>query len=379
MSLRPVTPPATIGMIGGGQLGRYALMAATAMGYRTMLLEPDPSAPAGQVAGEHVVAPYDDPRALDRLGFDCDVVTVEFENPPADALDMLAAMVPVAPSPSAVRIAQDRIAEKAFLREQGFPVGPFDILDSSRSDPEPKIVDGGAIVKTARLGYDGKGQRTVHSVAETLAAWAELGAVRCVVEERLDLGAEISVLAARRRDGKSVVWPATQNTHVNGILDLSVVPPTGVSLDLVDRAEGLALAIADALDYVGVLGVEFFVVGDEIFVNELAPRPHNSGHWTIDAATTSQFEQQIRAICGLGLGGTDLVSGGAAMVNLLGDLWEHGEPNWAAALDEPRAALHLYGKSEPRPGRKMGHLTVTADDPRVAAANALAVRSALVA
>jgi len=203
--------------------------------------------------------------------------------------------------------------------------------------------------------------------------------VRCVVEERLDLGAEISVLAARRRDGKSVVWPATQNTHVNGILDLSVVPPTGVSLDLVDRAEGLALAIADALDYVGVLGVEFFVVGDEIFVNELAPRPHNSGHWTIDAATTSQFEQQIRAICGLGLGGTDLVSGGAAMVNLLGDLWEHGEPNWAAALDEPRAALHLYGKSEPRPGRKMGHLTVTADDPRVAAANALAVRSALVA
>ncbi len=377
MNVTPITPPATIGMVGGGQLGRYALMAATAMGYRTLLLEPDPSAPAGQVASEHLVNAYDDAHALDRLGFDCDVVTVEFENPPADALDTLAAMAPVAPSPAAVRIAQDRIADKTFLREQGFPVGPFDVLDNARSEPAPSIVDGGAIVKTARLGYDGTGQRTVHSVAETLAAWADLGAVRCVVEQRLDLTAEISVLAARRADGKSVVWPATQNTHVDGILDLSVVPPTGVSLELVDRAEGLALAIADALAYVGVLGVEFFVVGDEIFVNELAPRPHNSGHWTIDAAATSQFEQQIRAVCGLGLGATGLRAGGAAMVNLLGDLWERGEPNWAVVLDDRRAKLHLYGKSEPRPGRKMGHLTVTADDPRVAAAAALALRDEL--
>ena len=316
-----VTPPATIGMVGGGQLGRYALMAATAMGYRTILLEPDPSAPAARVAGEHLVAPYDDPGALRRLAFDCDVVTLEFENPPALALDQLAETVLVAPNPGAVRIAQDRIAEKAFLTEQGFPVGPYGVLAAADDAPDETIVDVGAVLKTARLGYDGRGQRSATGVAETLAAWADLGGVPCVVETRLALEAELSVLAARRRNGEAVVWPATENVHVDGILDLSVVPPLTVSAVLADRAEGLALAIADALDYVGVLGVEIFVTGGELVVNEIAPRPHNSGHWTIDASVTSQFEQQIRAVCGLGLGDPSLTSGGAAMVNLLGDLW----------------------------------------------------------
>ena len=364
-------------MVGGGQLGRYALMSATAMGYRTLLLEPDPSAPAARVASEHIVAAYDDETALRQMALDCDVVTIEFENPPAEALEFLSNAVPVAPAPDAVRVAQDRVAEKHFLVEQGFPVAPYDVLDSGHSQPRQSVVDGGAIVKTARLGYDGKGQRAVSGVAETLAAWADLGAVRCVVESRLDLDAEISVLAARRRDGKSVVWPATQNTHVDGILDMSVAPVTGVSHDIVDRAEGLALAIADALNYVGVLGVEFFVVDGEVLVNELAPRPHNSGHWTIDAAETSQFEQQIRAVCGLGLGSTALTAGGVAMVNLLGDLWEDGEPDWTVAFDDPRATLHLYGKHEARPSRKMGHLTVVADDPRVAAESARALRASL--
>ena len=365
-------------MVGGGQLGRYALMSAAAMGYRTLLVDPDASAPAARVAGEHIVAAYDDEHALRRLAFECDVVTLEFENVPADALEFLSNTVAVAPSPDVVRIAQDRVIEKRFLVEQGFPVAPYDVLDPSDSQPRASVVDGGAIVKTARLGYDGKGQRSVTGVAETLAAWADLGAVRCVVESRLDLDVELSVLVARRRDGKSVVWTATQNTHVDGILDLSVAPAIDARRDISDRAEGLALAIADALDYVGVLGVECFVVGEEVLVNELAPRPHNSGHWTLDAAETSQFEQQVRAVCGLGLGSTALTAGGVAMVNLLGDLWDHGEPEWSKVFEDPRASLHLYGKLEARPGRKMGHLTVRADDPRVAAGSACSLRASLV-
>jgi 5-(carboxyamino)imidazole ribonucleotide synthase len=375
-------------MLGGGQLGRYALMAATALGYRTIVLEPDPSAPAGVVAGEHLVAPYDDRSALERLARDCDVVSTEFENPPASALEALAVQVPVAPSPLAVRTAQDRLAEKAFLVDNGFPVGPYAALVDPGARPDPAVVDAGAILKTARLGYDGKGQRRVTGVSEVLAAWAELDGVRCVVETALDLDGELSVLVARTPDGRSVAWPPVENHHVDGILDLSVCPIDERvhgrrATALVDRAEGLALAIADALDYVGVLGVEFFVVDGELLVNELAPRPHNSGHWTIDASVTSQFEQQVRAICGLGLGDTALRCGGVAMVNLLGDLWWDGdvrrEPRWSAALDHRAAKLHLYGKAEPRPGRKMGHLTVLGDDPRAAATVASDLRRALTA
>lgn len=377
MTPKPIVPPATLGILGGGQLGRYAVMAAASMGYRTIVLDPDPSAPAGMLAHEHLVAAYDDPDALRRLAFDCDAVTTEFENPPAAALDELATTVVVAPSPGAVRIAQDRIAEKAFLVENGFPVGRYQVLEGDEPAVDASLVDAGAIIKTARLGYDGKGQRTVAGVAETLAAWAELGGVACVIEERLTLQTELSVVVGRTATGDVEAWPVAENTHVGGILDLSVVP-AAVPAKLADRAVGVAMAIADALDYVGVLAVELFVVDGELLVNELAPRPHNSGHWTLDASVTSQYEQQVRAVCGLGLGSTAMTTPAIAMVNLLGDLWEGGDPDWAVVLADPNAKLHLYGKSEARPGRKMGHLTVTGPGTTVASARAVALRAAVV-
>lgn len=350
-------PPATIGMLGGGQLGRFALVAARSLGYRTVVLDPDPAAPAGAIADEHLIAAFDDPSALDRLAVAADVVTTEFENPPAASLERLDAVVPVAPSPAAVAVAQDRLAEKAFLTEHGFAIGSYAPLLPGGLVPD---VHGPSIVKTARLGYDGKGQRTVTSEAELLAAWAELGAVPCVVERRLALQAEVSVIVARTADARVAAYPVAENVHVDGILDLTVVPAR-VAPDVGDRAVGIAMAVADALDYVGVLAVECFVVDGEVLVNELAPRPHNSGHWTVDAARTSQFEQQIRAVCGLGLGTTGLAAPAVAMVNLLGDLWADGEPAWERVLEHPDAKLHLYGKSSARPGRKMGHLTVFAD------------------
>jgi 5-(carboxyamino)imidazole ribonucleotide synthase len=375
MMLTPIVPPATLGILGGGQLGRYAVMAAASMGYRTIVLDPDPSAPAGLLAHEHLVAAYDDPEALRRLAFDCDAVTTEFENPPAAALDELAATVVVAPSASAVRIAQDRIAEKGFLVDNGFPVGRHQVLDGDDGVVDASLVDAGAIIKTARLGYDGKGQRSVTGVAETLAAWAELGGVPCVVEQRLALETELSVIVGRTPSGDVEAWPVAENRHVDGILDLSVVPAT-VPAKLADRAVGVAMAIADALDYVGVLAVELFVVDGDLLVNELAPRPHNSGHWTLDASVTSQYEQQVRALCGLGLGSTAMTAPAIAMVNLLGDLWAGGDPNWVDVLADPNVKLHLYGKAQARPGRKMGHLTVTAPRPELAAARALELRAA---
>lgn len=350
---QPIVPPATIGMLGGGQLGRYAVIAARIMGYRTMVLEPDPNAPAGSIADEHLVAPYDDMEALQRLGDECSVVTTEFENPPASALAELRRRTIVAPSPHAVSIAQDRVAEKAFLRDAGLPVGPYAVVEHEDDDPDVAYP---AILKTARLGYDGKGQRLVADVSEMRAAWRLLGAVPCVLEEALDLQTEVSVIVARSAGGAFVSYPVAENTHVDGILDLTVVPAS-IPAALADRAVGLALTIADALAYVGVLAVEFFVVGHDLVVNELAPRPHNSGHWTLDVAQTSQFEQQIRAVCGLPLGDTSMTQPAAAMVNLLGDVWESGEPAWEEALRGGRTALHLYGKHGARPGRKMGHLT----------------------
>ena len=372
-----IVPPATIGILGGGQLGRYAVMAAASMGYRTMVLDPDPSAPAGILAHEHLVAPYDDPDALRRLAFDCDVVTTEFENPPAAALDELAETVVVAPSPASVRIAQDRVAEKRFLVDNGFPVARYQVLDDDTPAVDVELVGGGAIVKTARLGYDGKGQRSVNGVAASLSAWAELGGVACVVEQRLDLETELSVIVGRTASGDVEAWPVAENRHVDGILDLSVVPAP-VSTALADRAVGLAMALADALDYVGVLAVELFVVDGDLLINELAPRPHNSGHWTLDASVTSQYEQQVRAVCGLGLGSTEMTAPAIAMVNLLGDLWDGGEPDWASVLDDPHAKLHLYGKALARPGRKMGHITVTAPGTSAAASRALQLRAAVV-
>jgi 5-(carboxyamino)imidazole ribonucleotide synthase len=375
MSAQRVVPPATIGMLGGGQLGSYALVAARAMGYRTLLLEPDPLAPAGRVADEHIVAAYDDAAALARLGIDCAVVTTEFENPPATSLEWLAARTRVAPSPAAVGVAQDRRAEKAFLVEHGAPVGPHAVVEGDDARPD---IEYPAVLKTARLGYDGKGQRRVGSHAELHAAWSELGGVPCVVEELLDLTAEMSVVIARTSDARTATFAVAENVHVDGILDLTVVPAR-VPPAVADRATGLALTIADALDFVGVLAVELFVVGLDVYVNELAPRPHNSGHWTLDGARTSQFEQQVRAVCGLALGDPAATVPAVAMVNLLGDRWTGGEPDWAAVLSEVGTHLHVYGKAVPRPGRKMGHLTVTGRNANEVAARALSLREALTA
>jgi 5-(carboxyamino)imidazole ribonucleotide synthase len=378
---RIVTPPATIGMMGGGQLGRYALMAARTMGYRTMVVDPDPSAPAGAVADDHLISAYDDPTTLQRITLECDVVTTEFENPPASVLDHLADRgVIVAPAPSAVRVAQNRITEKQFFVDNGFPIGDYDVLDDSSpvDTIRRELLANGAIVKTATLGYDGKGQRRAGSAAQLHAAWAELRGVPCVVESLLSFEAELSVVVARTADGRCEPWAVAENHHVDGVLDLSVVPAR-VDANVADRATGLAIAIADALDYVGVLAVELFVVDGELLVNELAPRPHNSGHWTLDASHTSQFEQQIRAVCGLGLGRADMTSPSIAMVNLLGNVWANGAPRWERALDEPRAKLHLYGKREPRPGRKMGHLTVTSRHASEAVSTALELRARLTA
>lgn len=371
--MRPVVPPATIGMLGGGQLGRYSLMAARIMGYRTLVLDPDPGAPAGRVADVHLVADYDNDKAIDRMGTECAVITTEFENPPAATLERLAMRTEVRPSAHAVAIAQDRVAEKRFLDENGMPVGPYDVID--RVDA-PVTVGFPARLKTARLGYDGKGQRLVGDASEMRAAWTLMGGVTCVLEQSLPLDLEVSVVCARSITGGFAAYPVAENVHVDGILDLTVVPAR-VSRGLAGRATGLALAIADALDYIGVLAVEFFVVGGELVVNEIAPRPHNSGHWTIDVAQTNQFAQQVRAVCGVSLGDTSMSAGGAAMVNLLGDIWDNGEPSWSNVLADPYTALHLYGKQAPRAGRKMGHLTVWDKDPSTAATRALAARRML--
>ena len=383
----PIGPPATIGMLGGGQLGRYALMAARVMGFRTIVLEPDPEAPAGAVADEHLVADYDDPEALARLAQVCSVITTEFENPPAEAMAVLARSVRVAPSSTTVGIAQDRGLEKEFLSSVGVPVGPFARVDAAVlgvgvDSPEEFARDDclPGLLKTNRGGYDGKGQRAVDDHDGLWGAWRALDGVDCVLERRLSLLTEVSVIVARTADGSVTTYPVAENQHVDGILDVTVVPAR-IDPVLADRAVGLAMTVADALGYVGVLAVEMFVVdgeaGPDLLVNEIAPRPHNSGHWTLDGARTDQFAQQVRAVCGLSLGDTSMTAGGVAMVNLLGDLWAGGEPDWTAALAEPSARLHLYGKSTARPGRKMGHLTVVDDDPGSAEVVARRLRDAV--
>ena len=365
-----IAPPATLGVLGGGQLGRYFVIAATTMGFRTMVLEPEPGAPAGSLADVHLVAAYDDPAAIARMGAECAAVTVEFENPPAAALEELARHTVVRPSAAAIAVAQDRIAEKRFLVEHGLPVAPWAPVVDSLAAAVALAHAGPTILKTARLGYDGKGQASLDAGADVGAAWEDLARVPCVIEARLPLERELSVVLARSATGAVAVYPVAENTHAGGILDLTVVPATAP-----DGAAELAVAVAEALDYTGVLAVELFVVDGALVVNELAPRPHNSGHWTLDGARTDQFEQQVRALTGLPLGDPSALVPGVAMANLLGDLWVGGHPRWEAALADPCASLHLYGKREARPGRKMGHLTVTAGTPGAAAEAALMLRA----
>lgn len=374
-----ILPGATLGMLGGGQLGRMFTVAARTMGYRVLVLDPDPQSPAGALADEHLCAAYDDDAALAELAQRCAVATTEFENVSAAALDRLAEHIPVRPAGSAVAVCQDRITEKTFLRERGFSTAAFAVVWGAEDLALALTVrPGPGLLKVSRLGYDGKGQARITSLGEARTAFASMGSQPCVLEELLDLQTEISVVCARGADGSFAPYPLAENRHANGILDLSRAPAR-LPDTLAREAVEVARAIAEKLDYCGVLAVEFFVTTDgRLLVNELAPRPHNSGHYTLDACLTDQFQQQVRAVCGLPLGDTRLLSP-AVMVNLLGDLWpEGGQPDWSQVLRHPNAHLHLYGKHEARPGRKMGHYTVVDASPERAMETAEAIRRALV-
>ena len=367
-----VAPGATLGVLGGGQLGRMFVHAAQRLGYRTVVLDPDPASPAGLVAHDHLRADYLDAAALDRLAERCAAVTTEFENVPAAALSTLAARVAVAPGAAAVAVCQDRAAEKAAFVRGGVACAPHAVI-ASRADVErvdATLLPG--ILKTARLGYDGKGQRTVHDRAALAAAFAALGEVPCVLERRLALAGEISVVVARNASGDVVHLPVHDNVHVGGILAVTRVPARA-HVDAATQVKAIALAerLARSLDYVGVLCVEFFVVeGGTIVANEMAPRPHNSGHHSIDSCDVSQFELQVRTLTGAPLVAPRRHSA-AVMLNLLGDLWQGGAaPDWSRVLALPGAHLHLYGKDDARAGRKMGHLTITAASAADAEANA---------
>ena len=357
-----VAPGATLGVLGGGQLGRMFVHAAERLGYRTIVLDPDAASPAGLVAHEHLRADYLDAAALDRLAERAAAVTTEFENVPAAALAALARRVPVAPGAAAVAVCQDRAEEKAAFVRSGVACAPHALI-ASRADVErvdATLLPG--ILKTARLGYDGKGQRTVNDRAGLAAAFAALGQVPCVLERRLALAGEISVVVARNARGEVVHLPVHDNVHAGGILAVTRVPARG-HIGTATQIEAIALAerLARALDYVGVLCVEFFVVeGGALVANEMAPRPHNSGHHSIDSCDVSQFELQVRTLAGAPLVAPRQHSA-AVMLNLLGDLWKDGvAPDWGRVLALPGAHLHLYGKDDARPGRKMGHLTITA-------------------
>ncbi len=355
-------PGSWLGVIGGGQLGRMFCMAAQAMGYRVCVLDPAPDGPAGSVADRQIVAAYDDAQALDALAALCAAVTTEFENVPAQSLARLAARCIVRPAPSAVSIAQDRIAEKAFLRSCGVPVGAYATIAGAAESAEVARELFPAICKTARMGYDGKGQVAVTAAKDLPQAWRALGSVPCVVEQRIDLRRELSVVLARGHDGAVAVFAVHENEHRNGILAVSIAPAR-IPPETAERARGIAVQVAQGLQYTGVLCVELFERMDgTLLVNEIAPRPHNSGHATIDACIDSQFDQQVRSLAGLPLGDPTAMRP-SVMCNLLGDVWFDRDgvsriPPFDAVLAIPGARLHLYGKTQARPGRKMGHVTV---------------------
>ncbi|MBI3046791.1 MAG: 5-(carboxyamino)imidazole ribonucleotide synthase [Acidobacteria bacterium] len=374
---RVIAPGAVLGVLGGGHLGRLFTIAAQRMGYHVHTFSSEDDSPGGQIADVEVTASYEDLDALRTFARGVDVVTFEFENVPIDAIDAVEAVVPVRPSAVALHTAQQRAREKTFLADRGVPTAPFaaaatldELWDAVARVGTP------AVIKTAAYGYDGKGQHKAMTPADVEDIWTAIGHQEAVVEKFISLQAEISVVAARGVDGSIVQFPAFENRHRNHILDLTTVP-AAVTPAVADRAAEITRTILEELQYVGVLCVEFFVSTDgELLVNELAPRPHNSGHLTIDAAVTSQFEQQVRAICGLPLGSAEILRP-AAMANLLGDLWIGGEPNWAAACRFPEVKLHLYGKIEPRAGRKMGHLTAVAPTVQRAQERVIAARDAL--
>ncbi len=356
-----ILPGSTLGMLGGGQLGRMFVSAARAMGYDVIVLDPDSNSPAGGMASEHLAKAYDDRQALDYLAAHCAVVTTEFENIPAQTLAYLAQTVPVHPSAAALQVAQNRKLEKEFFRSLGLHTADFVAIEQAQDLEQARDFTFPAILKTNTLGYDGKGQVLCQQFADLTAAFDELGCKPCLLEQRIELACEVSVVLCRSQQGEVTCFPLAQNTHANGILDVSLAPAR-VSAELAAEATAAAGAIADGLDYCGVLAIEFFITGDaRLLINEMAPRPHNSGHYTLDACDSSQFEQQLRMICGLPAGSCRQHTP-VAMLNLLGDIWPEGaRPPWDELLGHEQAKLHLYGKTEARPGRKMGHVNCLGD------------------
>ena len=355
--IQPILPGAAIGVLGSGQLGRMFAIAARRMGYRVHTFSPDQDTPTGQIADVEVVAPYDDLDAVESFARSVAVVTFEFENVPAPTAQAANRAAPVRPDGAILHTTQQRIREKRFLTKTGLPITPYREV-RSLDHLHQALNDLGypAVLKTAAFGYDGKGQFKIDSPERVQEAWSAVGHQESVLEAFVDLQCEISVVAARGDDGQFVHYGAIENQHSRHILDLSIAPAR-VTPEIANRAVEMSRTVLDQLGVVGVLCVEFFVTRDgQLMINELAPRPHNSGHLTVDACVTSQFEQQLRAVCGLPLG-SSAMHRPAAMANLLGDIWSTGEPNWPAACAFPDVKLHLYGKLEPRPGRKMGHLT----------------------
>ncbi|MCH6257298.1 5-(carboxyamino)imidazole ribonucleotide synthase [Puniceicoccaceae bacterium K14] len=355
-----ILPGKTIGMLGGGQLGRMTAQAARSLGYNFVVFEPSPNCPASQVADQQITADYTDIDALLSLGKASDVISYEFENVSTDALDKLAEVVPLYPNTKALHICQNREREKAFLKENDFPHAPFEIVNDPESLSKAlKTIGAPCVLKTASFGYDGKGQQKIDSLdADVNAIWKAFDGKRAVLEGWIEFDIEVSVMVSVGSNGESKIFPVSENIHTNHILDLSIVPAR-IDKEIRSRAESLACEVAQKLGIIGLLGVELFVLKNgEIVINELAPRPHNSGHYTLDGCATNQFEQFVRAICGLPLGSTELIEP-IVMVNILGDSWENGDPNFAAILEHPKAKLHLYGKSGPQKGRKMGHFTVS--------------------
>ncbi|HWO42842.1 MAG TPA: 5-(carboxyamino)imidazole ribonucleotide synthase [Candidatus Eisenbacteria bacterium] len=376
-SAGPILPGAVIGVLGSGQLGRMFAIAARQMGYRVHTLSPDSDTPTGQVADVEIDASYEDLDAIRAFAENVDVVTFEFENVPASSVEVAARYAPVRPSGCVLHTTQHRIREKSFLSAKGFPTTPTMAVHSA-GELRTAIGRLGcpAILKTAGFGYDGKGQVKITDIAQIEDAFVATGAQELILEAYVDFALEFSVVAARGMDGAFTHWGVIENRHSHHILDVSSAPAS-VPDTVAQRAIEIARDLLTTLDVVGVLCIEFFLTRKgEILINELAPRPHNSGHLTIDASLTSQFEQQVRAVCGLPLGATEYLSA-AAMANLLGDLWDNGEPNWPAACALPDVKLHLYGKIEPRPRRKMGHLTALAKTAEQAVERVLRAREAL--
>ena len=359
MSAKKILPGATLGVLGGGQLGRMFCLAARTMGYRVVVLDPDPNCGAGHIADVHIEAAYTDQAALQQMAQQCDAITLEFENIPSQSVRFIADKTTVFPVAESLEIAQNRDLEKQFAQKAGLqPVPYYVILQENELQKAAEDIGFPAILKSNTLGYDGKGQSVVNDFSQLVDAYDDVGKVECVLEKKIDIQCEVSAIVARNADAEMASFPVSENQHRNGILHMSIVPAR-VSDEITQLAIENASLLADAMSYVGILAVEFFVSKDNVlYFNEMAPRPHNSGHYTKDACVTSQFEQQVRMMCGLKPGDTRLMSP-VVMVNMLGDLWL---PDWLSIFTHNNIKLHLYGKTEARPGRKMGHFNVLSND-----------------